>query len=102
MKTAIDYASLVGKYVSMARTPDEVEYLEAKASYGTELPSDYSVGGDGLVILVYDDNSKVGGPSVAIMFDYGMGFNVFPEDDWRFSIFNDEEDIKHSTHLLQR
>lgn len=104
-KTAVDFAYLVGKYVSMARTPDEVEGLEAKAS-GYDL-NNYSIGGDGIVHMVKDSFNRVGGHAIEIIFDYGMGWPVFsdpdnPHNDWRFSVFNSLEDTEGWTHNLQR
>lgn len=99
---SLAYAHLVGKYVDMSRPPDEVEWGEARASYGPDLPADYRIGGAGLVAVVEDvpAGRLVGGVAVSVIFDYGMGFDVFADaqHEWRFRIFPDEETYKMFVH----
>lgn len=96
MKRAIDYAHLVGKYVRMERPPVEVEWLEERSSRGGDVPADWTVGAEGTVSAVWDSNTRVGGPAVEVMMDYGMGFAIFPEDqdDWTFRIADTRETMK--------
>jgi len=98
MRAAARYAHLVGKYVRMERPADEVECLEAKASgVDIDAPGIYHVGCEGLVAAVWDaKDARVGGPSVEVMMDYGMGYPILldEEDQWRFVITDTEETMK--------
>lgn len=89
--SALDYVGLVGKHVRMERPPDEVEYLEAKADHGGELPAGYTVGCEGLVAYVHDSDHRVGGKAVEVVMDYGMGYPIYEGDEWTFHIWPDEE-----------
>lgn len=88
--SSLDYVGLVGKHVRMEREPDEVEYLEAKADHGGELPSGYTVGCEGFVAYVCDSDNRVGGPAVEVVMDYGMGYPIFEGEKWTFHIWPDE------------
>lgn len=92
--SAVQYAQLVGKYVRMERKPDEVEWLEARATYGSELRPDYTVGAEGTVAAVWDSSNRVGGRAVEVMMDYGMGFPIFPDEEWTFRITDSQETMK--------
>lgn len=89
--SSLDYAGLVGKHVRMERLPDEVEYLEAKADFGGELPANYMVGCEGLVAYVHDSNHRVGGKAVEVVMDYGMGYPIFEGEEWVFHIWPDDK-----------
>jgi hypothetical protein len=93
MSAAVAYAGLIGKYVRMEREPDEVEYLEAKATNGGEIPEGYKVGAEGVVVAVWDSNYRVGGPAVEVMMDYGMGYAVFSKDQWSFVIADTQKTL---------
>lgn len=79
---ATDYASLVGKYVTMERyaEPGDAEF---------EIGSD--VGMEGIIAYVRDCVEEIE-PAVEIMTEYGMGFKVFPQQhEWRFTIWASQE-----------
>jgi hypothetical protein len=89
---ALDYVGLVGKYIRMScPITDEVELLEHRATMGFQPEEGTPTkGGEGVVAMVRDADC-VGGRMVEIMFDYGMGFIVNPDEDWTFTIYDSEE-----------
>jgi hypothetical protein len=100
VSAAVRYAHLVGKYVRMERPADEVETLEmsAAAGYGDDVP--LTVGCEGIVAAVWDENNRrVGGPSVEVMMDYGMGYPILldEEDLWKFVITDSMETMQSLT-----
>lgn len=78
VRTAIDFAPLVGKYVDMSRpaTSDELASGHPKI-----------IGGAGLVVRVADAGPGME-PGVTIEWDYGMGFFIpaGAAHHWRFEV----------------
>lgn len=82
VRTAIDFAPLIGKYVDMSRpaTSDELASGSPK-----------TIGGAGLVVRVADAGPGMA-PGVFVEWDYGMGFFIPAEmvHHWRFEVWLDE------------
>jgi hypothetical protein len=77
--SAVDYAHLVGRYVSISRPKTDVDH-----------PDDPDeVGGEGTVAMIHDTPD-----GVLICWDYGMGFTVTNDDAWSFGIWPDEDTRK--------
>lgn len=76
---AVEFAGLVGKYVRMERRATKEERDRGEGE---------TIGMSALIAEVRDDGGFE--DAVAIIGDYGMGFTVYPGENWDFKIYHAE------------